>query len=662
MAPVAIVTPNTGASLVDAAGPDDVLVVGATGHSAIGRLLLGSVATNYVHHARGPVVVVPGRVRPEGGTTPAESEPPRRAGGVSRLSGQRKRQVGHDGCVRWLPGIDTLRRYERAWLPHDLTAGIVLSALLVPAGMAYAEAAGLPPVNGLYATIVVLVVYALLGPSKILVLGPDSSLAPIIAAAVLPLAAGDPQRAVQLAAMLALMSGAVCVLAGVARFGFATDLLSLPVRHGYMNGIALTIIAIQLPKLFGFSASGSTALEASRNFVQDVADSETVGAALAIGVGCLVTIVVLRWLTPIVPGFLVAVAGAILAVVVFEPNGVSMVGVLPQGFPHPSFPSVGLSDVSQLLAGALGVALVSFTDTSVLSRTFSLRRGDHVDENQELIALGLTNVAAGFFQGFSSSASSSRTPVAEASGARTQLTGVVGAVAVLILLLWLPGLFRNLPSSALAAIVIASAIRLFEVRSVLRLAHARRSELVISLVAFAGVAVLGVLPGLGIAVAVSLLNFVRRAWMPHSVELVRVDGMKGYHDGERHPEGRQVPGLLLFRFDAPLFFANADVFLERVVDLVDEHKDTAWVVVTAEPVTDVDSTAADMLQRLHDELQRRHLTLAFAELKGHVRDVLDRFRLVDLIGANRFYRTVGEAVKAYVREERVEWTDWEDRP
>jgi high affinity sulfate transporter 1 len=564
--------------------------------------------------------------------------------------------------VRWLPGIDTLRRYERAWLPHDLTAGIVLSALLVPAGMAYAEAAGLPPVNGLYATVVVLVVYALLGPSKILVLGPDSSLAPIIAAAVVPLAAGDPQRAVQLAAMLALLSGAVCVLAGVARFGFVTDLLSLPVRHGYMNGIALTIIAIQLPKLFGFSASGSTALEAGRNFVQDVADGTTVGASLAIGVGCLVTIIVLRWLTPIVPGFLVAVAAAILAVVVFEPNGVSVVGVLPQGFPHPSFPTVGLSDMSHLLAGALGVALVSFTDTSALSRTFSLRRGDHVDENQELIALGLTNVAAGFFQGFSSSASSSRTPVAEASGARTQLTGVVGAVAVLILLLWLPGLFRNLPSSALAAIVIASAIRLIEVRSVARLGLARRSELVISLVAFAGVALLGVLPGLGIAVAVSLLNFVRRAWMPHSVELVRVDGMKGYHDGERHPEGRQVPGLLLFRFDAPLFFANADVFLERVVDLVDENNDTVWVVVTAEPVTDVDSTAADMLQRLHDELQRRHVTLAFAELKGHVRDVLDRFRLVDLIGANRFYRTVGEAVKAYVREEGVEWTDWEDRP
>jgi high affinity sulfate transporter 1 len=564
--------------------------------------------------------------------------------------------------VRWLPGIDTLRRYERAWLPHDLTAGIVLSALLVPAGMAYAQAAGLPPVNGLYTTIVVLVVYALVGPSKILVLGPDSSLAPIIAAVVVPLAAGDPQRAVQLAAMLALISGAVSVLAGLARFGFVTDLFSLPVRHGYMNGIALTIIAIQLPKLFGFSASGSTALEASRNFVQDVADGNTVGASLAIGVGCLVTIVVLRRLTPIVPGFLVAVAGAILAVVLFEPNGVSVVGVLPQGFPHPSFPSVGLSDMSQLLAGALGVALVSFTDTSVLSRTFSLRHGDHVDENQELIALGLTNVAAGFFQGFSSSASASRTPVAEASGARTQLTGVAGAVTVLILLLWLPGLFRNLPSSALAAIVIASAIRLVEVRSVVRLARARRSELVISLVAFAGVAVLGVLPGLGIAVAVSLLNFVRRAWMPHSVELVRVDGMKGYHDGERHPEGRQVPGLLLFRFDAPLFFANADLFLERVVDLVDKNSDTTWVVVTAEPVTDVDSTAADMLQRLHDELQRRHVTLAFAELKGHVRDVLDRFGLVDLIGANHFYRTVGEAVKAYVREESVEWTDWEDRP
>jgi high affinity sulfate transporter 1 len=556
--------------------------------------------------------------------------------------------------------VQTVREYRARWLRDDLVAGIVLGTLLVPAGMAYAEAAGLPPVTGLYATITALLVYAVVGPSRILVLGPDSSLAPLIAAAVVPLAGGDPGQAVELGAMLAILAGGICVIAGLARFGFVTNLLSAPVRHGYMNGIAVTVIAQQLPKLFGFSASGETALDAARSFVDGLLDGETVMAALAIGLGCLGAVIGLRQVSPRLPGFLIAVVGAIVATVALDLD-ISVVGELPQGLPSFSVPRVGSGDWGTLMAAAFGVAMVSFADTSVLSRTFALRRGDKVDENHELVALGVTNVVSGLFQGFPSSASSSRTPVAEASGARTQLTGVVGAAGVIVLLLWLPWLFKDLPNAALAAIVISSALRLLNARSFLRLARTRPSELVIGLLAFLGVAVLGVLPGLALAVVVSLLMFIRRAWLPHSTTLVRVDGVQGYHDRQRHPEGRLVPGLALFRFDAPLFFANAEVFLERVMQVTDEREPLRWVVVTAEPITDIDATAADMLAELHRDLAARGIVLAFAELKGVVRDQLERFGLVDVIGRDRFYRTVGEAVKVYVAENDVPWTDWEDR-
>ena len=363
------------------------------------------------------------------------------------------------GLGRWIPGLAALRTYQRPWLAKDLMAGLVLTAILVPVGMGYAEAAGLPAIYGLYATIVPLIAYAIFGPSRILVLGPDSSLAAIIAATIVPLAAGDPDRLVALAGMLALLTGALCLLAGLARFGFITDLLSKPIRLGYLNGIALTVLVGQLPKLLGFSASGDGLIQETISLVRGVAQGMTNPVTLAIGVACLAIVLIFKRWWPKVPGVLVAVVGATIVVGVFNlaaRAGVSVVGPLPQGLPSFQIPWISAGDLGPLLAGAIAITLVSFADTSVLSRTFALRGGYEVDQNQELIALGAANIAAGLFQGFSISSSSSRTPVAESAGSKTQLTGVVGALCIAALLVFAPTLLQNLPNAALGAVVIAS--------------------------------------------------------------------------------------------------------------------------------------------------------------------------------------------------------------
>ncbi len=578
--------------------------------------------------------------------------------------GQRTAEAS-DGVGKWVPGVRTLRIYRRSWLPRDLVAGIVLTALLVPAGMGYAEASGLPAIYGLYATIVPLVVYAILGPSRILVLGPDSSLAPLIAAAILPLAAGAPEEAVALAGMLAILSGLLCVLAALARFGFITELLSKPVRYGYMNGIALTVLLSQLPKLFGFSVDADGVIPEATAFIRGVADGETNTAALIIGLACLLVILGFKRWRPRIPGVLVAVVGATVAVGAFglaQRYHLSVVGPLPKGLPSFQVPSVSASNLDALLAGAIGIALVSFADTSVLSRTFAIRGGYRVDPNQELVALGAANVVSGLFQGFSVSSSSSRTPVAEAAGAKTQVTGLVGASAIALMLLFFPNLVRNLPDSALAAVVISAAIGLIEVAGVRKLYRLRRMEFALSIACFLGVAVLGVIEGIFIAVGLALLDFIRRAWRPYDAVLGRVDGLKGYHDVARHPDAKRIPGLVLFRWDAPLFFANAEVFADRLrLAIASSPTPVRWVIVAAEPVTDLDTTAADVLQQLDEELAAEGVDLRFAEMKGPVKDRLKRYALFERFGADHFYPTIGTAVDAYVDEAGIKWVDWEDR-
>ena len=568
------------------------------------------------------------------------------------------------GVWKWVPGARVAREYEWPWLPRDLAAGLVLTALLIPAGMGYAEASGLPPITGLYATIVPLVAYAVFGPSRILVLGPDSSLAPLIAASITPLAAGDPEEAIALAGVLSIFAGGMCIVAGLARFGFITDLLSKPVRYGYMNGIALVVIVSQLPKLFGFSVDAEGVIEGTQEFVEGVADGETNVTALAIGASGLGVILVIKRFWRRVPGVLVCVVGATLVVGLFDlatRRDVPVVGVLPRGLPSFSVPDVGAADLGHLAVGAVGVALVSFADTSVLSRTFALRHGDTVDPNQEMIALGTANVASGLFQGFPVSSSSSRTPVAEQAGSRSQVTGLVGAGAIALLLVAAPGLVRNLPQSALAAVVIAAALGLFEVAGLRRLWRMRRREFALSIACFLGVAILGVIEGIFIAVGLALANFIQRAWRPYDAVLGRVDGLKGYHDVSRHPDAKQVPGLLLYRWDAPLFFANADVFEERLLKAIaDAPSPVRRVVVTAEPMTDVDTSAADVLERVHRVLAADGIELAFAEMKSPVTDQLERYGLLELLGRDSFFPTIGTALKEYVGDSGVEWMDWED--
>ena len=562
-----------------------------------------------------------------------------------------------------LPGVHLARHYRRQDLIPDLIAGIVLATMLVPQGMAYAELTGLPPVTGLYTTVAALIAYAVFGPSKILVLGPDSSLAPLIAAVVLPLAAGDEAMAVSLAATLGVITGVVCILAGVVRLGMITELLSKPVRIGYLNGIAVIVFLSQLPKMLGFSVEGEGVVESVWQTIRRTLDGDARAAPLLIALGGLAVIVGFRKWVPRIPGVLIAAAGSIVVVWGFglERFGVSLVGALPRGIPELSLPDLSPSTLLTLTIGAVGVALVSFADTGALSTAFALRSGQRVDPNQEIQALGAANLLAGFFQGFPTSASSSRTAVASAVGSRTQLTGVVAAAGVVTLLGFVPDLLAMLPSATLAAIVVAASFALFDREGVVWLWKVRRSEFLLSAGAFFAVVLIGVLEGIAVAVGLSIANFIRRAWRPYSTELTRVDGLKGYHDVRRHPDGRRIPGLLLFRFDAPLFFANAAEFGRRLQAALAERSDIQRVVVAAEPITDIDTTGAEVMSMLLDDLDRRGVTFAFAELKGPAKDRLRRYGLYDRIGSDHFYATVGSAVRHHVDQSGVRWQDWEDR-
>ncbi|MFO0755150.1 MAG: sulfate permease [Byssovorax sp.] len=564
-----------------------------------------------------------------------------------------------EGIASFLPGLWVLRHYRRSWLGRDVVAGLVLTAVLVPAGMGYAEASGLPPVTGLYATIAPLIAYAIVGPSRIMVLGPDSALAAMIAAAVVERAGADPGRAVGLAGLLGLLTGLLCIAAGLARAGFLTDLLSKPVRVGYMNGIALTVLVTQLPKLLGFSVSAADILESSSGLIQGIFAGKVKIEAALIGGGSVATILALRALAPRIPGVLIAVVLATVAVAWLGLDAkISVVGDVPRGVALPSLPAAGLADVGPMFLASIGIALVSFADTSVLSRTFAGRHGYRVDPNRELVGLGVANLAAGLFGGFPISSSSSRTPVAESAGSRTQLTGVVGALAIALLLIAAPSLLRHLPVAALAAVVIGAALRLFDVASLRVFYRVRRSDFLVSIIAFLAVALFGVITGIAVAVTVSLLDFVRRAWRPHDAILGRAAGVKGYHDITRYPGAAQVPGLLLFRWDAPLFFANADLFRARIVESVDDAPSRIrWVVVAAEPITDVDTTAAETLEELDKELASRGAEFAFAEMKDPVRDRLESYGLQKKIGREFFFPTLGVAVRSYVDRNGVPWDD-----
>ena len=566
--------------------------------------------------------------------------------------GAKQRRIWAD----WLPGLKILREYQLGWLRNDVVAGIVLSTMLVPVGIAYAVASGVPAIYGLYATIVPLIAYAVFGPSRILVLGPDSSLAPIILGVVLGLSAGDPARAVALASAMAVVAGSVCILAGVLRLGFITELLSKPIRYGYMNGIALAVLISQLPKLFGFSIESAGPLRDLWSIGQAVAAGKPNWTGTALGLGTLVLILVLK-AHKRMGAILVAVVAAMLVAGWFdlpERYGVKVLGPVPQGLPEFAIPWLSSSDIVPILTGGVAVAIVAFADTSVLSRTFAARTGTRVDPNQEMVGLGAANLAAGFFQGFPISSSSSRTPVAEAAGAKTQMTGVVGALVVALVIVAAPNLFRDLPYSALAAVVIAAAIGLFEFDDLARIYRIQNWEFWLSILCTIGVATFGAIPGIGIAVGLAVIEFLWDGWRPHWAVLGKPKGVDGYHDIARYPDAERTPGLVLFRWDAPLFFANSELFNQRVLDAVAASPTPVRrVVVAAEPITSIDVTSADALTELDKKLRDDGIELCFAELKDPVKDKLKRFGLMAEFGESRFFPTKESAVSNYVRAMRA---------
>jgi high affinity sulfate transporter 1 len=523
---------------------------------------------------------------------------------------------------------------------------------LVPQGMAYAELAGLPAVTGLYTTIACLVGYAVMGPSRILVLGPDSSVSPLIFAALAPLlvAGDDPSTAIMLAGMLALIVGVIEIGLGVARLGFVVDLLSVEVQVGYMNGLGITIIVGQLPKLFGFSTDADGFLDELRAFFTNLDESD--GATVAVGLTTLAVLLVLPRVSRRVPAILVAIVGAtvVSAVLDLAAHGVTTVGALPQGLPTPSLPWTELGDVAPLLVAAVGITLVSLTDTVATSTSFAARRGDEVDPNQEMIGLGSANVAASLFQGFAVSTSGSRTAVAEQSGAKSQVTGLVGAGAVVLMLLFLHSLLADLPQTALAAVIITAALSLMNVPKLRRLWRVRRTAWAVSLAATAGVVLFGVLQGILVAVALSILMFFRRNWWPHGVVLGR-DETGAWHQTEGRDDLEELPDIVVFRWEAPLFFANAGLFRQALRALVRESH-PRWVVLQCQAVTDIDVTAAEKLEQLDRQLNEEGVHLAFVELRGRLEELLLRYGLFETLDRDHFYPSVEAALAAIAAEEK----------
>jgi len=548
-----------------------------------------------------------------------------------------------------VPVIRMFRTYKRSYVRFDVVAGLVLATMLIPQGMAYAELTGLPAVTGIYTTIAALVAYSFFGPNRQLVLGPDSSLAPVIAAVILPLAAGDAGSAVVLASALSVISGVVCIAAGFLRLGVITELLSKPIRIGYLNGIAVIVLISQLPKALGFSVEADSSISTVVEVFRSIANGETVGAALALSAGSVLIIVGLRRVSRTIPGVVVAAIASILAVAIFDlvDKGVQIVGDIPSGLPPLTIPGFDIDLLSTLLVGAFAVALVSFADTGALSTATALKSGTRVDPNSEIKALGSANLLSGVFQGFPTSASSSRTAVAMAVGSKTQMTGIIAAIGVILIMVLAPGVISEMPAPTLAAIVITASFALFDWPGTQWLFSARRSEFLMSLGAFLGVVLVGVLEGIGIAIALSLANFVRKAWWPHSTELGKVEGTPGYHDIERHPDAKVISGLLMVRFDAPLFFANAPTFGRRLQEMLrTTNRDIDSVLVVGNAITDIDTTGAEILGDVLDDLDGKGVAFAFAGLKGVVKDRLRSYGLYERIGDENFYPNTISAVEA----------------
>lgn len=546
------------------------------------------------------------------------------------------------------PGLAQFRGYQRSWLRGDVMAGLTVAAYLVPQAMAYATVAGLAPVAGLWASLLPLAIYAVMGSSRYLSAGPESSTALMTAAALAPLAAGDSGRYAALAAALAGLVGLVCVAAGLLRLGFIADLLSRPVLIGYMAGVALIMVAGQLGKLTGTTVTGDGFVAEVRSLVDALPNVHW--PTLALSAAVLAVLVVLARTVPRAPGPFIAVALASAAVAVFslDRHGIGVVGNVPAGLPPIGLSGVKLTDLATLAAASGGVALVAFSDSVLNARVFAARKGETIDANAELRALGLCNMGSAVCHGFPVSSSASRTVLGEMVGAGSQMYSLVVLSLLMVVMLFAHGLLATFPTAALGAMVVYAALRLIDVAAFRRLAKFRRSELILALLTALAVLVFGVLYGVLAAVGLSILDLLRRVARPHDSVLGFVPGVAGMHDIEDYPQAQLEPGLLVYRYDAPLFFANAEDFHTRAMAAVDANPDPVrWFVLNAEANVEVDLTALDAVDQLRRDLDRRGIVFAMARVTWHLREALAAAGLLDKIGEDRIFPTLPTAVQAY---------------
>ncbi|MHC9291146.1 SulP family inorganic anion transporter [Mycobacterium sp. LTG2003] len=546
------------------------------------------------------------------------------------------------------PGLVQIVHYQRSWLRGDVVAGVTVAAYLVPQVMAYATVAGLPPVAGLWASLVPMAVYALLGSSRQLSVGPESTTALMTASALAPLAIGDPARYAVMAAVLALLVGVICLVAGFCRLGFLADLLSRPVLIGYMTGVAVIMISGQLGKVTGTTVEGDEFIDEVVSFGAGIAGVHWPTVALSVAV--LAVLLILYRMSPVFPGPLIAVLAATAVVWLFgmEDKGIRVIGDIPAGLPVPSLPAVTFAELAALTIPAVGIAVVAFSDNALTGRTFAARRGETIDANAELRALGVCNLSAGVTQGFPVSSSGSRTALGDVLGSRTQLYSLVMLATVVVVMLAGRGLLEHFPMAALGALVVYAALRLIDIPEFRRLARFRRSELVLAVATTVAVLGLGVLYGVLVAIGLSLLDMLRRVARPHDSVLGYVPGMAGMHDVDDYPQAEPVPGLVVYRYDAPLFFANAENFRERAMAAVEESDDPVeWFVLNAEANVDPDLTAVDALEQLRRDLTARGIVFAMARVKQDLLDDLVAAGFVDRVGEDRIFPTLPTAVEAF---------------
>ena len=552
--------------------------------------------------------------------------------------------------TRLLPNLTGLRHYERSWLRYDVLAGVTVAAYLIPQVMAYAEVAGLPAVVGLWAIVGSLLVYAVLGSSPQLSVGPESTTALMTAAALGSIASGDPGRHAALAAALCLVVGGWCILAWVGRLGFLADLLSKPVLVGYMAGIAAIMVGSQLGKLTGIRVDADSFVT-EVGFVVSHLD-EVHLPTLTLAAGVLAFLLVGNWLFPRSPVPLIAMllAAATVAIFDLEAHGIAVVGDIPAGLPAPSLPDVSATDLASLLLPAVGVAIVAYSDNVLTGRAFATRNRYQIDGNQELLALGAANIASGVMQGFPVSSSGSRTVIGDSLGSRSQLYSLVALATVVVTLLFLRPVLSAFPAAALGAIVVYAATRLVDLAEFRRIASFRRSEVFLAAATTAGVVVLDVLYGVLVAIGLSILDLLRRVARPHDGILGFAPGVAGMHDIDDYPDAKPVQGLVVYRYDSPLFFANVEDFKRRALASIDVTDTSAeWFLLNTEANVQVDITAIDALEELRRELDRRGIVFAMARVKQELHDDLRASGFVERVGEDHIFMTLPTAVQAYVR-------------